>query len=97
MNDHTMTTPTMKLAVASKDNANYVAGRRAFFKYRDLGVTEGTNGFMRAQVTSAPSSATETRTTRGAHRATGTQSSARRKEGPKAFRRRSVSPEVNRS
>jgi mannose-6-phosphate isomerase-like protein (cupin superfamily) len=53
MNDQTMTMPTMKVAVASKENANYVAGRRAFFKYRDLGVTEGTGGFMRAQVTSA--------------------------------------------
>lgn len=53
MNDQTMTMPQMKVAVASKDNANYVAGRRAFFKYRDLGVTDGTNGFMRAQVTSA--------------------------------------------
>lgn len=53
MNDQTMTMPTMNVAVASKDNAKYVAGRRAFFKYRDLGVTEGTNGFMRAQVTSA--------------------------------------------
>ncbi|MGH7155575.1 MAG: cupin domain-containing protein [Acetobacteraceae bacterium] len=27
-------------------------GRRAFFKYRDLGVTDGTNGKMRAQITS---------------------------------------------
>jgi quercetin dioxygenase-like cupin family protein len=53
MNDHTMTSPAMKVAVATKENANYVAGRRAFFKYRDLGVTEGTNGVMRAQVTSA--------------------------------------------
>jgi len=53
MNDQAMTSPAMKVAVASKDNANYVAGRRAFFKYRDLGVTEGTNGVMRAQVTSA--------------------------------------------
>jgi quercetin dioxygenase-like cupin family protein len=53
MNDHTSSISKMKVAVASKDNANYVAGRRAFFKYRDLGVTEGTNGFMRAQVTSA--------------------------------------------
>jgi quercetin dioxygenase-like cupin family protein len=53
MNDQVMTKPAMKVAVASKDNANYVAGRRAFFKYRDLGVTEGTNGVMRAQVTSA--------------------------------------------
>jgi quercetin dioxygenase-like cupin family protein len=53
MNDQVMTKPQMKLAVATKENANYVAGRRAFFKYRDLGVTEGTHGVMRAQVTSA--------------------------------------------
>ena len=53
MNDQTMIKPAMKVAVASKDNPNYVPGRRDFFKYRDLGVTEGTNGFMRAQVTSA--------------------------------------------
>ena len=42
-----------KLAHATVDNANYVAGRRAFFKYRDLGVTEATGGKLRAQVTSA--------------------------------------------
>jgi quercetin dioxygenase-like cupin family protein len=53
MNDQVMTQRAMKLAVANQENANYVAGRRAFFKYRDLGVTEGTNGLMRAQVTSA--------------------------------------------
>ena len=53
MNDHAVIDRTMKVAVASKDSAKYVSGRRAFFKYRDLGVTEGTNGFMRAQVTSA--------------------------------------------
>ena len=41
-----------KLAVASKKEAKYVPGRRAFFKYRDLGVTEATSGRMRAQVTS---------------------------------------------
>ena len=35
------------------DNANYVTGRRSFFKYRDLGVTDATGGKMRAQVTSA--------------------------------------------
>ena len=33
--------------------AEYVAGRRAFFKYRDLGVTAATHRRMRAQVTSA--------------------------------------------
>ncbi len=53
MNDQTMTMPAMKVAVATTENANYVAGRRAFFKYRDLGVTDATGGFMRAQVTSA--------------------------------------------
>ena len=52
MNDQ-VSTRTMQLAVASKENAKYVAGRRAFFKYRDLGVTDATQGFMRAQVTSA--------------------------------------------
>src|ERR1700749_2420941 len=53
MNDHTPIGKTMNVAVATKDNAKYVSGRRDFFKYRDLGVTAGTNGFMRAQVTSA--------------------------------------------
>ena len=43
----------MTVAVATKENANYVAGRRAFFKYRDLGVTAATHGKLRAQVTSA--------------------------------------------
>ncbi len=42
-----------KLAHATVDNATYVAGRRSFFKYRDLGVTDATDGKMRAQVTSA--------------------------------------------
>lgn len=43
----------MTLAVSSKNAPNYIKGRRAFFKYRDLGVTEGTKGRMRAQITSA--------------------------------------------
>jgi quercetin dioxygenase-like cupin family protein len=42
----------MTLAVSEKKNARYVDGRRAFFKYRDLGVTDATHGRMRAQVTS---------------------------------------------
>jgi quercetin dioxygenase-like cupin family protein len=42
-----------KLAYASTKDAAYVPGRRAFFKYRDLGVTDATGGRMRAQVTSA--------------------------------------------
>jgi quercetin dioxygenase-like cupin family protein len=41
--------------VAKKSAANLVAGRRAFFKYRDLGVTAATAGKLRAQVTSAES------------------------------------------
>jgi quercetin dioxygenase-like cupin family protein len=45
--------PEMSLALALKDQARFVAGRRAFFKYRDLGVTDATKGKMRAQVTSA--------------------------------------------
>lgn len=53
----TLTKPsqTMKLAIARKSDANYVPGRRAFFKYRDLGVTAGTSGGMRAQITTAKS------------------------------------------
>jgi len=43
----------MAVAVATKETAQYVAGRRAFFKYRDLGVTTATHRRMRAQVTSA--------------------------------------------
>ena len=42
-----------KQAWASKAKAKYVPGRREFFKYRELGVTEASNGSMRAQVTSA--------------------------------------------
>ena len=41
--------------VAKLGTASYVAGRRAFFKYRDLGVTGATGGRLRAQVTSAES------------------------------------------
>lgn len=46
-------TETRKVAVTSAKNPDLVAGRRAFFKYRDLGVTAGSNGQMRAQITSA--------------------------------------------
>src|SRR5258708_27156441 len=45
--------PAMKLAVASGKPPQFVKGRRDFFKYRDLGVTKATDGWMRAQVTSA--------------------------------------------
>jgi quercetin dioxygenase-like cupin family protein len=55
MNDVVGTTETTngKLAYASIADAKYVPGRRDFFKYRELGVTEATGGKMRAQVTSA--------------------------------------------
>jgi quercetin dioxygenase-like cupin family protein len=43
----------MAVAVSLKSEARYVKGRRAFFNYRELGVTEATKGRMRAQVTSA--------------------------------------------
>ena len=51
----TLTRPAegMKLAISSAKDAHYVPGRRQFFQYRDLGVTEATGGKMRAQVTSA--------------------------------------------
>ncbi|HUK60561.1 MAG TPA: cupin domain-containing protein [Stellaceae bacterium] len=42
-----------KLTISKKSEAKYVPGRRAFFKYRELGVTDGTSGAMRAQVTTA--------------------------------------------
>ena len=40
-----------KLAHATPATAPLVAGRRSFFKYRDLGVTAASSGKMRAQVT----------------------------------------------
>src|SRR5215831_7960286 len=45
--------PAMKLAVTSAKTPEFVPGRRDFFKYRDLGVTAASNGWMRAQVTTA--------------------------------------------
>jgi mannose-6-phosphate isomerase-like protein (cupin superfamily) len=45
--------PTMKVAVTSAKTPDYVAGRRDFFKYRDLGVTKASKGWMRAQVMKA--------------------------------------------
>ncbi len=53
MNDVASVTPIP--TVAKKHAATYVAGRRAFFKYRDLGVSTATGGRLRAQVTSAES------------------------------------------
>ena len=43
--------PPGKLAYATPSTAPLVAGRRSFFKYRDLGVTAASSGKMRAQVT----------------------------------------------
>jgi mannose-6-phosphate isomerase-like protein (cupin superfamily) len=44
---------TMKVAVTSAKTPDYVEGRRSFFKYRDLGVTKASDGWMRAQVMTA--------------------------------------------
>ena len=53
MTTATATKPSMTVAVATKANPVYVKGRRDFFTYRELGVTAGTNGRMRAQITAA--------------------------------------------
>lgn len=42
-----------KLTYATPENAPFVKGRRSFFKYRDLGLTDATDGVARAQVTCA--------------------------------------------
>lgn len=42
-----------KLAYATPETAPLVPGRRSFFQYRDLGVTDATEGRMRAQLTIA--------------------------------------------
>jgi uncharacterized cupin superfamily protein len=47
------THPAMELAVTSAKAPDFVKGRRDFFKYRDLGVTKASSGWMRAQVTTA--------------------------------------------
>jgi len=51
----TLKQPTMKVTLSSKRDAKILPGRRPFFNYRDLGVTDATNGRMRAQVTVATS------------------------------------------
>ena len=53
MNDSVTDVAKQKLAIATAANPTFVAGRRDFFKYRELGVTDATNGRMRAQVTIA--------------------------------------------
>lgn len=51
--------PASSVAVASAADPVLVAGRRAFFTYRDLGVTKGSQGRLRAQVTMARDGMTE--------------------------------------
>ncbi len=51
--------PAMKVAVTSAKAPDYVEGRRNFFKYRDLGVTAASQGWMRAQLMSAVTGMTE--------------------------------------
>src|SRR4029434_5893896 len=43
--------PPGKLAYTTPTTAPLVAGRRSFFKYRDLGVTAASSGKIRAQIT----------------------------------------------
>ena len=51
--------PVMKLCHATPETAPFVPGRRTFFTYRDLGVTEASHRQMRAQVMSAVTGMTE--------------------------------------
>ena len=53
LKDKAAAQPAMTVAVTSTKAPDYVEGRRNFFKYRDLGVTAASNGWMRAQVMSA--------------------------------------------
>jgi quercetin dioxygenase-like cupin family protein len=49
----------MKLAYKRAASAPLVPGRRSFMEYRDLGVTEATGGWMRAQVGAVKKGMTE--------------------------------------
>jgi mannose-6-phosphate isomerase-like protein (cupin superfamily) len=49
----------MKVAVTSAKTPDYVEGRRSFFKYRDLGVTDASQGWMRAQLMQAVTGMTQ--------------------------------------
>lgn len=51
--------PEKTLAYATPESAPQVAGRRAFFSYADLGVTDASNGEMRAQVMKSATGLTE--------------------------------------
>ena len=48
-----------RIVIARKEQANYVVGRREWMKYRELGVSKGSNGRNRAQVTSASKALSE--------------------------------------
>ena len=48
-----------KLAYTTPTTAPLVPGRRSFAEYRDLGVTDATAGFMRAQITAIKKGLTE--------------------------------------
>ena len=49
----------MRPVHVTNKTAPSVPGRRSFFNYRDLGVTEATQGAMRAQITEAVTGMTE--------------------------------------
>ena len=49
----------MTLKHATTESAPLVAGRRTFFKYRDLGVADASNGTLRAQVMQSVEGMTE--------------------------------------
>jgi quercetin dioxygenase-like cupin family protein len=51
--------PGHKMAHATAANSPLVAGRREFFKYRDLGVNDASGGQMKAQVMSSIKGMTE--------------------------------------
>src|SRR3954453_6285867 len=51
--------PEIKLSVLAKKDSPLVAGRRKFFRYRDLGVSAATGGKLRAQVMEAITGMTE--------------------------------------
>lgn len=53
------TNSQMKLVHAKPSTSPFVAGRREFFKYRDLGITAGSGGKIRAQVMSATNGLTK--------------------------------------
>ena len=52
--------PKAKLAYSTPATAPLVPGRRSFAEYRDLGVSDATGGFMRAQITSIKKGLTAT-------------------------------------